>query len=345
MFCIPDLFSISKAIVSLSCLITKYSVVRRHRWHRCIVGSNLMRHRNGEFSYRGHRIRVAWSCISLNLLNKEKLILCSIFLTFVIKALYCSCRWLASEECLANPYNGKALFLQWRSGWLMDRRKLSFLSPSRSLQGCCWPLLVEVLVWGCGVPQGSSSARSPLAPPLSRGAAEPLCWWCSDMLQMEDRGCHGTAVTFCFHTERLFWLCPVGIFVCMNFRAITLVLLFMSINWKEKKCHPYSFYTRKSFAMVLDSSAWYFFHHCLFSVKRRYFYPRLQRSGTQWKVPVMTALLADQQGWAHCPWLHSQTQSHRRSLSGAAGWFNGKLFFGGGFLFDQSTEPSQGTAG
>lgn len=32
-----------------------------------------------------------------------------------------------------------------------------------------------VLVWGCGVPQGSSSARSPLAPPLSRGAAEPLC--------------------------------------------------------------------------------------------------------------------------------------------------------------------------
>lgn len=130
MFCIPDLFSISKAIVSLSCLITKYSVVWWYRWHRCVVGSNLMRHHNGEFSYWGHWISVAWSHISLNLLNKEKLILCSIFLTFVIKALYCSCRWLAFEECLVNADNRKALSLRWElrliNGW-KDGRGLALL--------------------------------------------------------------------------------------------------------------------------------------------------------------------------------------------------------------------------
>lgn len=137
MFCIPDLFSISKAIVSLSCLITKYSVVWWYRWHRCVVGSNLMRHHNGEFSYWGHWISVAWSHISLNLLNKEKLILCSIFLTFVIKALYCSCRWLAFEECLVNADNRKALFLRWElrliNGW-KDGRRLCFYSSCRLIR-------------------------------------------------------------------------------------------------------------------------------------------------------------------------------------------------------------------
>lgn len=40
-----------------------------------------------------------------------------------------------------------------------------------------------------------------------------------------------------------------------------------------------------------------FFHYCLFSVKLRYFYPQPKRSGTQCKVSLMTALLADQQEW------------------------------------------------
>lgn len=121
MFCIPDLFSLSKAIVSLSCLITKYSGVWGERWHRCIVASNLTRHHNGEFSYWGHWISVAWSHSAPNLLNKEKWILCSIFWTFVIKALYSSCRWLVFEECLVTADNRKALCRQRESrlinGW------------------------------------------------------------------------------------------------------------------------------------------------------------------------------------------------------------------------------------
>lgn len=175
MFCIPDLFSISKAIVSLSCLITKYSVVWWYRWHRCVVGSNLMRHHNGEFSYWGHWISVAWSHISLNLLNKEKLILCSIFLTFVIKALYCSCRWLAFEECLVNAYNRKALFLQWEIRLINGRKEAVFpLTPRAGWAdsvGSFGRCLAEVLGAAVGTPGLQADGPVPLlsAKPLSRG--------------------------------------------------------------------------------------------------------------------------------------------------------------------------------
>lgn len=240
MFCIPDLFSISKAIVSLSCLITKYSVVWWYRWHRCVVGSNLMRHHNGEFSYWGHWISVAWSHISLNLLNKEKLILCSIFLTFVIKALYCSCRWLAFEECLVNADNRKALSLRWElrliNGW-KDGRRLALLlllvqadQTALAHLAAAWPRW-WVQQWA---PRGYKHTVPFLSfqQSLRAGVAAKLrCgWWCLGILQMEGRSCCATALTFCFQTDHLFWLCPVEIFMCMNFSAITLALLFMSID-------------------------------------------------------------------------------------------------------------------
>lgn len=43
------------------------------------------------------------------------------------------------------------------------------------------------------------------------------------------------ALTFCFQTDHLFSLRPGEIFMSMNFSAITLLLLFMSINSKKKK--------------------------------------------------------------------------------------------------------------
>lgn len=65
----------------------------------------------------------------------------------------------------------------------------------------------------------------------------PLCCgpWCRDTPQVEDRYCYSIASTFCFQTHHLFWLCPGEVFMCMNFSAITLALLFMSITSKEKK--------------------------------------------------------------------------------------------------------------
>lgn len=213
------------------------------RWHRWIVGSNLTRHRNGEFSYRGHWISVAWSHISANLVNKEKLIFCSIFLTFVIKALYSSCRWLAREGCLGNADNREALSARPRirliNGYKDARFHFAALPAWMHIIDSCDHCLAAGM-WCCSSAHLRGTSRELCSCPSSTdwaGVTAPLrCGpWCRDTLQVEDRYCYSIASTFCFQTDHLFWLCPGEVFMCMNFSAITLALLFMSITSKEKK--------------------------------------------------------------------------------------------------------------
>lgn len=141
------------------------------------------------------------------------------------------------------PTIGRHCFCSRRSGWLMDRRMLSFiLLFSQSEYILLTHLAIAWQPW-CVVhqctPQGykqivlfvSFQQRlwASVTVKLHRG------WWCLDILHIEDRYCYSIALTFCFQTDHLFWLCPGEIFMCMNFSAITLALLFMSINSKKKK--------------------------------------------------------------------------------------------------------------
>lgn len=213
------------------------------RWHRWIVSSNLTRHRNGEFSYRGHWISVAWSHISANLLNKEKLIFCSIFLTFVIKALYSSCRWLARERWLGNAGDRPGIVCAARIRLINGYKDACF--PFAALPAwihiidSCGHCLAAGMWWCSGAHtsggQAESSAHVPQAQTEPGWQFTALWPWCRDIPQVEGRSCYSIASTFCFQTHHLFWLCPGEVFMCMNFSAITLALLFMSITSKEKK--------------------------------------------------------------------------------------------------------------
>lgn len=140
------------------------------------------------------------------------------------------------------PTIGRHCFCSGRSGWLMDRRMLSFiLLFAQSECILLTHLAIAWQTWCCGASVYTSGLQADLFVSFqqrlwARVTVKLHCGlWCLDILQIEDRYCYSIALTFCFQTDHLFWLCPSEIFMCMNFSAITLALLFMSINSKKKK--------------------------------------------------------------------------------------------------------------